>query len=127
MDSLYALSIRLKIILLCMATTGAALVLACGAFILCEVRLYRSSMEESLSTLAEIVAQNSQAGVIYNDTKAVGDTLSALKAERGIVYACVLDSTGKAFAEYRRPGPAQPDMHLLPPCTQALRYKADRV
>ncbi|MGB2639777.1 MAG: response regulator [Candidatus Acidiferrum sp.] len=61
-------------------------------------------MTSELSALADTLGANSAASLAFNDRKSAESTLSALRAERHIVAACLYDSQGEVFAEYRRPG-----------------------
>src|SRR5437763_4996053 len=97
------LSIKRKQTLILLLTSGAALLLACAAFMTYEVAIFRKAMVRNLSTLAEIIANNSTAGLEFNDVKAVQETLSALAADRGIVGASVYTKDGEVFAVYDRP------------------------
>jgi signal transduction histidine kinase/ActR/RegA family two-component response regulator len=103
------LPIRLKLMLIAMLTTGGALLLAGIILISFESARSRHEMERDLSTLADVVAQNSTAALQFNDTTDATETLQALKPRNAIVDAAVYDGQGHLFAHYqRRGGPGLP-------------------
>lgn len=59
-------------------------------------------LQNRLSTLADIVGQNSTAALNFNDKQAAGEVLHALEAEPPIVFACLYDVQGHLFASYER-------------------------
>jgi C4-dicarboxylate-specific signal transduction histidine kinase len=103
MQFLKKVSIKSKQILVVMLTSGVALLLACVAFSSYEVMTFRAAMVENLSTLAEIIGNNSSAALDFADPKTAKETLSALQAEPNIVAGCIYTAKGEVFAVYDRP------------------------
>ncbi|MGC1620865.1 MAG: response regulator [Candidatus Acidiferrum sp.] len=97
-------SIQRKLTLVIVCTSLVGLSLACLSFDVFERSRFRASMTSELSALADTLGANSAASLAFNDRKSAESTLSALRAERHIVAACLYDSRGQIFAEYRRPG-----------------------
>ena len=97
-------SIKGKQTLIVLVTSGVALLLACLAFASYEVMTFRATMEQNLSTLAEIIGNNSSAALDFGDPKAAKETLSALRAEPNIVGGCIYTTKGEVFAVYVRSG-----------------------
>jgi signal transduction histidine kinase len=97
------MSIRRKQMLIIMATSGVVLFLACAAFSIYEVTAFRTAMVQNLSTLADIVDDNTAAALDFNDVKSAEETLSALQADPSIIGACVYTKDGVVFAKYDRP------------------------
>jgi len=95
-------SIKRKQTLIITLTSGAALLLACLVLGTYEILAFRQAMVSNLSTLAEIVANNSTAALDFNDPKSNQETLSALQAEAHIVGAVVYTREGQIFAVYDR-------------------------
>src|SRR6266498_1852835 len=93
-------SIQRKQTLIVMLTCGVALLLACITFAGYDMITFRQAMVRDLSTLAEIVGNNSTAALDFNDPRSVGEVLSALKAEQNLVAACVYTKDGEIFAMY---------------------------
>ncbi|HXG47494.1 MAG TPA: response regulator [Methylomirabilota bacterium] len=95
-------SIKSKQMLVIMLTSGTALLLACAAFATYEVFAFRRTMVESLTTLAEIIANNSTAAVQFNVPKDAQQTLALLRSEPHIRAALILTPDRNQFAEFRR-------------------------
>src|SRR5260221_5676454 len=111
------ISKKLKAII--MATTAAALLLACGVFAVYETMAIRYSMFRETLLLADIVGANSTAALTFNDQQAAGETLRGLESEDRVVTARIYAKDGKPFATYVRwgtspnsiPATAPPDSH----------------
>src|SRR5881296_2030874 len=99
MISLRRLSIPKKIVAITMIITAAALLVASAALIGYDYIDARNDLRASTTTLARIAADELAAAVSFNDRAAAADVLSALRAERSIVMACVYSDTS-LFAEY---------------------------
>ncbi len=98
------LSIKRKLQMIIMLTVGAALLVACCAFLVYDTIGVRSAMRHDLETLAEIIGSNSTAALTFNDQKAAEELLSGLRAKQHIVSACLYSSDGRLFASYSRFG-----------------------
>jgi len=94
-------SIKEKLILIIMSISMVALLLASAAFIIYDIRIFKSEMVSELRTLAEIVGNNSTAAITFNDKETAKEILSALKAKTHITSASTLVS-GKPIASYFR-------------------------
>lgn len=99
-----SVSIRWKLILIAMATSTLALVLACGAFLAYEIIMGPKEMAMRLETLVKVVGFNTTAAIAFNDPSSAEQTLSALKASPNIYTADIYTNDGKLFARYSRPG-----------------------
>jgi signal transduction histidine kinase len=95
--------IRWKIILIIMATTAAALLLASAEWITYDLIQARGDLQDQASTVGRILSDNVSAAIAFNDPMAAEDTLSSLRAETIIVAACVY-SGGQLFADFVRDG-----------------------
>ena len=95
-------SIRRKQTLIIMLTSSVALVLACAAFIAYDWVTFRRELTESVTILADAIANNCAAAIDFNDPKAAEETLAALSADHNIVSACIYSRYGRVFAIYRR-------------------------
>jgi diguanylate cyclase len=62
----------------------------------------RALLQNRLSTLADVVGQNSTAALNFNDPPAAVEVLEALRAEPPVVSACLYDVSGQLFAQYQR-------------------------
>jgi signal transduction histidine kinase/DNA-binding response OmpR family regulator len=94
------LSIKRKIIVLAMFSTGMALLVACLMFMAFDVMMCREEMIKSLKMHAAIVGQNSTAALSFNDGNDARQTLTSLRADPHVVDACIYGTDGKVFATY---------------------------
>ncbi len=103
------LPVKRKLLLIIMATVGAALTLALGANLVFADFVLRSDIMTDLEILAEVVGSNSAALLKSHDASATTEVLSALRAKRHITTAALLTSDGQVFAQYQRdPGSPRP-------------------
>lgn len=102
MPSLRRPSIARKLTSMNMLVSGAALVLACAAFIGYDAITFQNAVIRNLSVQAQIVSSNSVSALVFNDPQAARDTLSALKAAPNILSAVIYNSRGEPFASYSR-------------------------
>jgi len=95
-------SISRKLTWMNMLVSGAALSLACTAFIAYDLVTFRAGIVRNLSTQAQIIGSNSISALIFNDQQSAENTLSALKAAHNITFAGIYFTDGKLFASYSR-------------------------
>ena len=93
-------SITRKQTLVIMLTSCLSLLLACGGFVAYEVITFRQTMVENLSTLGDIVANNSTTAVDFNLQEGAEKNLAMLRSERSVEAAWILNKEGLVFAEY---------------------------
>ena len=98
------ISIRHKLTLAIMLTSSIALLLAIGVFIAYEPIMFKRGMVEDLSSLAQIIGNNSTAALIFMDKTAAQETLSALRVESNVIEACMYTPDGDLFVHYVRKG-----------------------
>jgi PAS domain S-box-containing protein len=85
-----------------LAVSGAALLLACMAFLAYDQVTVRGNIARSLSSQAQIVGLNSESAIIFNDPESATRTLSALQSSPSIMAAAIYTSDGMEFASYSR-------------------------
>ena len=102
---------KLAIVVLCTSLLGLGI--ACASFELYERTSFRRALTDELTALADTVGANSAASLAFDDRKSARDVLAGLSAEHHIVAACLYDSHGTIFAEYRRPG-SGPEFQMPP-------------
>ena len=105
------LPIKRKLTLISVLTSGLALLLACGVFIIYEQQTFREDMARELTVAARIVGFNSASALSFHDEESARETLLGLAAQPSIVHACLYDTAGTVFATYHRH--PDPD-HLWP-------------
>ena len=81
--------IKQKLIAISLLSSGAALLLACGGFVAYELGAYREATVNQLTSVAGVIAANSSSALSFEDPEAAEQTLSALRAERMVVAACI--------------------------------------
>ena len=96
------ISIQRKQMLAIMLTSVAALLLACAGFVAYEVFSYRHELVSSLTSLSQMIGNNSTGALDFNDPKLAEDLLSSLRAQPDIVSACIYTKDGAPFARYLR-------------------------
>lgn len=114
-------SIQQKLMRLVLITSGIVLMLTCIGFFTYEYFTFRSGSKDRLSTLGEVIASNCTASLAFDDPDNAFQILSALKAEKHIVAACLYDKKGNLFARY----PANFPKYNLPlhPAADVYNYE----
>lgn len=102
MDIFKNRSIKYKLIIISLLTTGIVLLIASASLITNEFLLFRRSLIDDITVQARITGDNSAASLDFDDQKTAGEILSALKASTNIVHAVIYNKEGKVFAVYRR-------------------------
>jgi PAS domain S-box-containing protein len=95
-------SITRKQTLVIMLTSCLSLLLACGGFVAYELITFRQMMVENLSTLGDIVANNSTTAVDFKLQESAEKNLAMLRSDRSVEAAWILSRDGRVFAEYFR-------------------------
>jgi len=93
-------SVRRKLMALMMVASTAALLLACIVLLGYDLITARQTSASHLSTLSQIIADNSKAALSFGDPKAASEVLGALKAESHVRAAYIYDKQGQVFASY---------------------------
>src|SRR5579864_8650766 len=91
-----------KLVIITMATTAVAMLLAGSGIVLADAILFRGYLERDLSALARIVADNSTAALAFEDPNSAAQTLGALRARTHVDGACIYRSNGSVLAQYAR-------------------------
>jgi signal transduction histidine kinase len=95
-------SIRQKITLLIIFTSTLGLLLAGTGFVLQEYRNDRRKIGDNLSSIAEVIGNNTVSALLFQDPKAAQETLSALRAVPTIDAAFIYKNNGELFASFVR-------------------------
>jgi len=94
--------IRQKLMIVVMATTTVALLLAGLGILAFDSILFRASLRRDLSTLAQIIGENSTAALAFNDPGSATEMLAALRARPHLAAACIYRPDGTILADYSR-------------------------
>src|SRR5260370_8181456 len=100
-------SITKKLTRMNMLVSGAALCIACAAFVAYDLVSFRQAMVYNLLIQAQMAGSNSVSPLLFNDPQAAENTLSALKAAPNVVVARIYALDGHPFAAYCRDGTGQ--------------------
>ena len=94
------ISIKRKLTAIIMIASTVALLLVSTGFVTYELVTFRQTMTRDLSTLAEIIGNQSTAALTYGDKDAAREILAALSAKKHIVAAALYDKEGRLIASY---------------------------
>jgi PAS domain S-box-containing protein len=119
-------SIAKKLSSMNLLVSGAALLLACSAFVAFGLIAFRDTLVANLSMQAQIVGSNSISALLFNDPGSAEKTLSALHASPHIEYASIYTADGQPFAGYWR-DPAHPaTLPSIPAAQTEIHWFKDR-
>ena len=107
-------SIRYKLVMVVLATTTIALLVAGAALVIYDLRTYQEAWVTDLSTQAEILGRASAPALAFNDPKSAREYLALLKVRPEIAVAAIYNAKGKLFASYQRGGESLKDVPALP-------------
>ena len=102
------ISIRRKLTLIIMATSGAALLLAGASFLVYDSVAFPQAVAQNLSSLAVVIGNNSAAAVVFDDENAANEILAALRATPNVVSGYIYRKDRTVFARYARAGRITP-------------------
>lgn len=113
MSFLVDLKIRGKLISITLITSVIGLLIAGLGLIIYDQKASQQYMATELSVIAKIIADRSTAAMAFEDKASASENLSALKARKSIISACIYNSLGERFATYMNekldsPCPAKP-------------------
>ncbi len=93
------ISIKRKLTVITVVASTVALLLVSAGFIIYELSTYRQMLRRDLSTLAEVIGNQSTAALSYDDAEAAEEILAALRAKKHIT-AAALYKQGQLLAQY---------------------------
>jgi signal transduction histidine kinase len=120
-------SVRSRLVLAMLATTLAALVVAGGAMMYRDVRLYERNLLHDVSTQAEILQRSSANALAADNAPLAGENLSALRAKPAVRAAALYDAKGALFATYVREAGRENAEIPSTADVEALRVRGDSV
>ncbi|HET9328465.1 MAG TPA: ATP-binding protein [Candidatus Eisenbacteria bacterium] len=115
-------SLRMKIMLIVLVTTLAALLFAGIVLVAHDVRSHQSSWAGDLLLQAEVVGRTSAPAIVFHDTLTAHQSLALLSIRREIREAAVYDQGGRLFSTWARPGARA----TFPDIAGAEGYRFDR-
>jgi len=87
---------------LILITSALALVLASGAFLAYDYVSFRSSMENRLLLLTELMATQTSPALAFNDPRVASEILGTLTAAKHVVSAAIYTKNGALLTKYLR-------------------------
>src|SRR6266478_3139747 len=126
MFNLRNISIRRKLTLIIMASSTVGLLLISASFIAYELITFRQSMTRDLSTLAEIIGNQSTAAITYDDRTSASEILGALRAKQRIVAAAIYKGD-ELFAHYPVTRTRKSESVPAHPAQAAVRFEQDHL
>ena len=126
MSTFRTTSIKGKLTLLTMLTSGAALLLSFTLLGLNDVRAFRRSMERDLQSLADVIGASAISSLDFDDEAVATKTLAPLEHKRSILAAAIYTKDDKILGSYFRDG--QSSANQLPPHgDDGYRYAGGRL
>jgi len=95
-------SIKNKLRIIILLTSTVVLCLSTTAFVISEIFTFRRDMVTNLFVLADLVAINSAAGLLFDNEETVKEGISVLEANPHIILAHVFSKEGEIFTSYFR-------------------------
>lgn len=93
-------SLRRRLVLISLITTGATLVLTNLSYISLEYYLNKRDTEKKLQVLGTVIADRIPSAVTFADTELVSNSLSTLKSDDAIVRGCVYGKDQALIGSY---------------------------
>ncbi|MFC3680524.1 EAL domain-containing protein [Bacterioplanoides pacificum] len=101
MQALQTQSLRRKLVIISLITTGLTLLLSNLAYMSLEYYLSRHDAQNKLSVLGEVIAKRATTALTFNDYDLLHTNLRTLKADKNIVRGCIYDENQQLAADYR--------------------------
>jgi signal transduction histidine kinase/DNA-binding response OmpR family regulator len=115
-------SISKKLTWMNMLVSTAALLLACGGFCAYDLYSFRDALVRNVSIQAQIIGDNTTSALLFDDPHSAEKTLSALVANRHLMYAQIYKHDGQPFAAYWRERAGEPLPEPVIPSGQTQIY-----
>ncbi|MDO9140072.1 MAG: CHASE sensor domain-containing protein, partial [Methylobacter sp.] len=96
-------SIKFKLIFITAFSSTLALLAFSAILFFYEIKFAERSLINNLQTQADIIIENSQAGLAFMDKPSTEKTLGALKYNADILYAGLYDETQTLLSRYQKP------------------------
>lgn len=97
-------SIKTKLLIIIMLTSSISLGVASFFFVNNEIHSMRHAMVRDLSIIADMIASNTNAALLFENQEDAQEILDALQTQSHILYASIYDQTHNLFASYTKQG-----------------------
>ena len=119
------ISIKRKLTWIIMIASSAAVLLVASGFVTYELLTRRQNLTRDLSTLAEVIGNESTAALDFGDEDRAREILSALRGKKNIVAAGLYNQAGQLLGRY--PYPSTRDIFPLSPERNGARFEANHL
>src|ERR1041384_6112461 len=102
----HGMSLRRRILLLTLLTSGIGLLVACGAYLVFEGHDGRVRAVQELESTADLIGTNAEAALAFDDGENGERLLQALRTRPHIRGTALYGADGRLFASYQRSGVA---------------------
>ena len=96
------LAINHKLYCIVFLACCTALILAVSVSFFNQKSMVQKQLSDEIHTLANVIIENSRAGLLFEDKKSLETILNSLSAKRSITVGQIYKKSGELFAEYRR-------------------------
>ncbi|HIQ36819.1 MAG TPA: response regulator [Desulfocapsa sulfexigens] len=104
MNNFKTTSIKDKLLVAFLLTSLLGLFLLSITLVIMEKDKATKTLREELTTMADIVAWNSSAALMFNDRNGAGEVLASIAGKPDIIIASLYDKHGQKFTSYTRSG-----------------------
>ena len=94
-------SVRRKLVIIALITTGVSLLMSNLAFISLEYYLARQDVQKKLAILGDVIATRSATALTFNDSALLQSNLATLQADSSVIRGCIYSDPNTLAAEYR--------------------------
>jgi signal transduction histidine kinase len=102
MKGLSSLSLRLKLFGVVLLTALAALIVALGAMIGYDLRIYHRGLVADMTTQADLLGRTTATALAFDDPRVATENLSVLRFRPAVSSAALYNARGALFATYLR-------------------------
>ena len=110
---LLKLPIRKKMNVIMLLACSTALILAAAISMATQWYLVRSQLVREILALSQIIGENSRAGVLFEDDKALTTILESLAAKPSVLYAQISSTDGKLLAQFPKSSTSESSLNTL--------------
>lgn len=127
MKFLANISINKKLVLMQLVTFLVVIVFCAGTYLYVEYKSMLGHKAKNLTSIAQVLATNSQAPILFNDNQAADDILNDLKVEQTVVSAAIIDQNKKVLGKYDRLGEQPYVFDNVPEVSNSSHFVKDKI
>lgn len=108
-------------------TFMVVIVFCVGTYLYIEFKSMIGHKGKNLMSIAQVLATNSQAPILFNDNQAADEILNDLKVEQTVISAAILDQNKKVLGKYNRIGEQPYVFNAIPETSNSVEFKDDEI